>query len=126
MTETGSIDWGAQLAKTVESYNNTLHTSIGMTPVGALTQGSIKVKLAPRPPDDLPKAAKGNSVRFSTHIGKPKDVFGKGYNQQWSSDIYTINSASRPKKKLASVSYTFKDSSGDVVVSGNGRGIKRY
>jgi len=66
-------------------------------------------------PDDLPKVAKGDSARVSAHIGKPKDALGaKGYHQQWSTDIYTINSLSCPKKKLASVSFTLKDSSGKL------------
>lgn len=86
--------WIDVLPSIVNSYNNRVHRSIGMKPVDVNFFNSPQIfkKLYP----DFYK--KKHSVpKFLFNIGclvritLLKDIFSKGFNKKWSSEIYTIH-----------------------------------
>ena len=78
------------LPEMVDKYNNTKHRSIGMTPVEAsLPKNSDKVyfNLYKNMPEKTePKFSVGDKVR----ITKKKGVFSKGYETNWTKELFVI------------------------------------
>ena len=99
------------LQKLVDSYNKSKHRSIGMAPndVTKETEEQVRNKLYP-PGEERPIKFKfnvGNKVR----IAREKPVFGKGYTQQWTDEIFTIW-----KRQLTDPPvYKIKDYTGEVI-----------
>lgn len=75
----------------VKVYNETRHSSIGMTPTQASKPSNadkVRIKLYPDlPPSDKPKFAVGDRVR----IPRKKGTFEKGYTSRWTEEVFTIN-----------------------------------
>ena len=80
------------LPELVEDYNNTVHSSIKMTPIEASKKKNELTVWRNLYPDrykiyDLtPKFSVGDKVR----ITKEKDVFEKGYTTRWKEEIFKI------------------------------------
>ena len=75
----------------VEDYNNTVHSSIKMTPVDASkkeNESTVYNNLYPEEEEDAkkPKFKVGDRVRIS----KKKDTFEKGYTTRWRREIFVI------------------------------------
>ena len=76
----------------VEDYNNTVHSSIKMTPVEASKKKNeltVWRNLYPdryKINDITPKFSVGDEVR----IIKKKEIFEKGYTTRWTEEIFTI------------------------------------
>ena len=76
----------------VEDYNNTVHSSIKMTPVEASKKKNELTVWRNLYPDRLkihdltPKFSVGDEVRIS----KKKKVFEKGYTTRWTEEVFTI------------------------------------
>ncbi len=96
-TATHSNRWIDTLGDVVESYNNTRHRSIKMTPTEAskpeneqrlldLQYKDAEKHLSP-PPGESPLKI-GNFVRLS----RQKGTFEKGYTSKWSEEIYRVTS----------------------------------
>lgn len=75
----------------VDTYNNSRHSSIGMTPVKAsdpANEDSVRAKLYPllKTPQK-PKFA----VEDRGRIPRKKGTFEKGYTPRWTEEVFTIN-----------------------------------
>ena len=98
------------LAQFVDSYNNTFHRSIKMTPSQVNSQNEDEVRRRLYPPKKLPlkwKYKVGDSVR----IRQSKRAFKKGYLPSWTEEIFVIESLypSDPP------TYLLKDYLGEIV-----------
>ena len=86
----------------VESYNNSYHRAIKMTPNEALNSkntATVWNNLNPISPlTRPPKFKKGDTVRIS----KTRQIFKKGYLPSWSEEIFTIS------KQMHTEPYTYK------------------
>ena len=89
----------------VNEYNNTYHRTIKMKPVDVKDNTYIDFKKEVNDKD--PKFKVGDHVRIS----KYKNIFAKGYNPNWSEDVFVI------KKVKNTVSWTY------VIHDLNGEGI---
>ena len=81
--------WIDVLPSFVKNYNNTPHRSIGMKPSEVTFQNSEKVFKKMFGDIDLkvlPRLAIGDRVR----VLREKNLFDKGYKQNWSEEIYVI------------------------------------
>jgi len=99
MREKGSLRWLEALPLFLESYNNTVHSRIGLTPnaaaelkgedVARLFQKLYGRKAQKGPPQENPnpELRVGRMVRIS----KVKGVFDKGYIGQWTVEHFIIS-----------------------------------
>ena len=85
MTGNGSKSYLPYLNKLVDQYNNTYHHSINKKPINADNSASTENI------DSNPKAPKFK-VNDSVIIRKHKNIFGKGYIENWSREIFIVNS----------------------------------
>lgn len=80
-----------KLDEMVDAYNNTEHSSIGMTPVEAsdpANEDVVRLNLYPSlPPARKPSFAVGDRVR----IPRKKGTFEKGYTPRWTEEVFTIS-----------------------------------
>ena len=76
------------LPKIVKSYNNSVHRSIGMKPANVTARDTSKIleKLYPKLKPSKAKFKVGESVR----ITRKKHVFQKGFEQNWSYEVFKI------------------------------------
>jgi len=80
------------LDELVDQYNNTIHSSIGMTPKEAskkknetkVWRNSYEAKPAKR---KSPKFKLGDKVR----ITRKKGIFEKGYTTRWTEEVFTVS-----------------------------------
>ena len=78
------------LDELVEDYNNTVHSSIKMTPVEASkeeNENKVWRTLYDPPERNTPKFSVGDKVRIS----RKKGIFEKGYTPKWTEEIFTIS-----------------------------------
>ena len=91
-TDNNTYTYMDVLPELVEDYNNTVHSSIKMTPIEASKKKNELTVWRNLYPDrykiyDLtPKFSVGDKVR----ITKKKKVFEKGYTTKWTEEIFTI------------------------------------
>ena len=91
-TDNNTYRYMGILPDLVEDYNNTLHSTIKMTPVEASKKKNELTVWRNLYPDRLkihdltPKFSIGDEVRIS----KKKKVFEKGYTTRWTEEIFTI------------------------------------
>ena len=71
--------------KLVDQYNNTYHDSLGKKPINV--DYSVLTEKIEMNHEDL-KFKVGNRVRITKH----KNIFSKGYTENWSGDIFIIDS----------------------------------
>ena len=71
--------------KLVDQYNNTYHDSLGKKPINV--DYSVLTEKIEMNHEDL-KFKVGNIVRITKH----KNIFSKGYTENWSGDIFIIDS----------------------------------
>ena len=101
------------LSDLVEDYNNTRHSSIKMTPVGASKKKNELGVWKNLYPDYLeirdikPKFSVGDKVRIS----KKKKTFEKGYTTRWTKEIFTIVKV----KHTSPVMYKIADLNGEEI-----------
>ena len=91
-TDNNTYTYMGILPNLVEDYNNTVHSSIKMTPVEASKKKNELTVWRNLYPDRLkihdlrPKFSVGDEVRIS----KKKKTFEKGYTTRWTEEIFTI------------------------------------
>lgn len=118
MTKHSTKEWVSRLPKLLTKYNNTVHSSIKMTPKKASKKKNEKVllmyqqdradKIAKKVGKKGPKFQVGDIVRIS----RVKGVFEKGYTNRWSFDLYEIVNVLKTKP----ITYRVKDlQRGDVL-----------
>lgn len=89
-TKTNSHQWVNILDDLIYSYNNSFHRSISMKPINVTSENEedvwLKLYSDIQSPPILAKFKVGDSVRIS----KYKHVFSKGYDANWSTEVFTI------------------------------------
>ena len=101
------------LPELVEDYNNTVHSSIKMTPIEASKKKNELTVRKNLYPDHLkihdlrPKFSVGDRVRIS----KKKKTFEKGYTTRWTEEIFTITKILNTKP----VTYKIADLNGEEI-----------
>ena len=91
-TDNNTYNYMNVLPELVEDYNNTVHSSIKMTPIDASKKKNELTVWRNLYPDRYktnnltPKFSVGDEVR----ITKKKKVFEKGYTTRWTEEIFTI------------------------------------
>ena len=97
----------------VEDYNNTVHSSIKMTPIDASKKKNELTVWRNLYPDRYkinnltPKFSVGDEVR----ITKKKKVFEKGYTTRWTEEIFTIKEI----RNTNPITYKLKDLKGEEI-----------
>jgi hypothetical protein len=102
--------WIDELPWLIETYNTTVHSTIGKTPEDAFDipdQKNIKV-VEPVEKEQKVRFAVGDRVRIS----RTKGLFEKGFHNNWSREIYIITKV----LKTQPVTYHIKDSLGEDIV----------
>ena len=109
-TEYRTKRWVDILEDTQNNYNNTYHRIIKLTPNEVTWSNRKKVfkTMFPEIKDRIKcKLREGNKVRVAIY----KDIFKKGYTQNWSQEIYTIV---KVLQKAGVCWYKIKDASGTI------------
>ena len=111
-TKSKSHRWLDVLDDLTDSYNNTYHRSIKMKPVDVSRKNSEDVwlnlygHLKPSQPRTQLK------VNDSVRISRFKHVFSKGYDKNWSTEIFFIDQV----KQTSPVTFTLRDQLGEKIV----------
>jgi len=100
------------LQQVVDSYNNSKHRSIKMSPSSVSKQNEKTVHKILYPESKKKTVILKFNVGDKVRIAKEKQVFGKGYNQQWSDEIFTIAERRRTDPPV----YKVKDYNGEIIV----------
>ena len=103
-----------QLEDIQDNYNNTFHRVINMTPNEVTWQNRKQVfkNMYPEINDRVKcKLKEGDRVRVALY----KDIFKKGYTQNWSKEIYIVH---RVRQKGGVCWYKIKDTSGTLYPKG--------
>jgi hypothetical protein len=111
-TAKGTFKYVDVLDKLLQKYNNTKHSTIGMTPAEASKpENEVEVfnKLHPEAVHTKlkPKFSVGDRVR----ITKYKTVFEKGYWPNWTEEVFVISEM----KPTIPITYKIKDDQGEPV-----------
>jgi hypothetical protein len=107
-TAENTRNWIDMLDKLIFKYNNTVHSTIKMTPTEA-SQGKLRYNPEPYT-EERAKFSVGDKVRIS----RIKGIFEKGYLPNWSEALYTIHEV----KRTSPITYILKDMNGDLVTGG--------
>ena len=89
-----------KLDKLVDNYNNTVHSSIKMSPNEASKKENEKQVFTNLYDDEIylkpkkPKFSIGNKVRLSKY---KRRVFDKGYNPNWTEEVFVIDKVNLTK-----------------------------
>lgn len=108
-TESKSNKYLDILPKLVSKYNKTFHSTIKMTPTqGSKPKNEHKINYVPPNIKEKPKFKIGDRVR----IYKYKKLFSKGYETNWTNEIFVISSII----KTSPITYKIKDLQGEDIV----------
>ena len=86
------------LNKLVDQYNNTYHHSINQKPINA-DYSALTEKIETNP--KAPKFKVNGRVR----IIKYKNIFSKGYTENWSREMFVINSVLKASPRTYKIKY---------------------
>ena len=106
--------WTDALQDLVNSYNNSIHRTIGMRPIDvtAETAGELRDKLRGQKKKKLPKDKTDIKVGDTVRISKVKSVFAKGYLANWTEEIFTVASINTKYKPTM---YKIKDHQNEII-----------
>jgi transposase InsO family protein len=101
--------WVDVLQSLIDSYNKTFHRSIGMAPndVTAADQKQIAERMFPLKVTPLWKFEIGATVRITRY----KNVFAKGYTQNWTEEAFKIDE----RHSTSPPTYSLVDLSGEQI-----------
>ena len=94
-----TVYWN-KLDKLVDDYNNTVHSSIKMTPTEASKKENEKKVFANLDEDEIylkpkkPKFSIGDKVRISKY---KRRVFDKGYTPNWTEELFVVDKVNLTK-----------------------------
>jgi hypothetical protein len=113
MDANGTRNWVDLLPGVVENYNSTTQRVTGATP-NDLKDGKAQPaeRLYAGAPSDSEDFTKGDVVRLAATVEneeRRKGTFRKGYEVNWSEDLYEVVSKSRPKAVDALPQYTVRE-----------------
>ena len=89
----------------VNKYNNTVHRTIKMKPIDVTSDSYAEYNEDSHEKD--PKFKVGDRVRIS----KYKNIFAKGYSQNWSEEVFIISKI----KNTVSWTYVISDLNGEPI-----------
>ena len=104
MTTNDSSSYLPYLNKSVDQYNNTFHHSISKKPINADYSALTEIKTNFK--------AYKFKVNDRVRITKYKNIFSKGYTENWSIEIFIINSL----LKTNPWTYKIKDKNGEKII----------
>ena len=105
MTATSKNIYFDVLDDIVNKYNNTVHRSIKMKPIDVTSDSYAEYNEDSNEKD--PKFKVGDRVRIS----KYKNIFAKGYSQNWSEEVFIISKI----KNTVSWTYVISDLNGEPI-----------
>ena len=112
-TAENTRNWITMLDKLIENYNNTFHSTIGMTPVQASLTPNYEAALG----NTLNKTVvvKSGEPKYKifdrVRISRAKKIFEHGYLPNWSEEVFTIHQIKNTKP----VTYILKDELNEVI-----------
>jgi hypothetical protein len=113
-TAENTRNWIDMLDRLMSDYNNTKHSTIGMTP----TEGSKKVNevyiINSRKYRNVESTHSKFKVGDRVRISRIKSVFEKGYIPNWSEEVFIIHKV----QYTSPVTYILRDQSGEILDGG--------
>ena len=115
-TAENTRNWIDMLDRLIREYNNSTHTTIGMSPTEARKKDNYDLALQNTldktnyQPIKRPAYKLGDKVRIS----RLKNIFEKGYLPNWSEEVFTIEKV----KRTNPVTYILKDTLGETLEGG--------
>ena len=107
-TESNSSKYLDVLPQLLSAYNNTIHSTIKMSPVeGSKKENEHKINYVSDHVKEKPKFKIGDRVR----IYKYKKLFTKGYETNWTKEIFVISEI----KNTSPITYKIKDLNGEDI-----------
>ena len=108
-TKRGTYKWLDILPDLVDSYNRSKHSAIGMAPINVKPNNEKlkKLQYLKSPKNVKFKFQIGDSVRIS----KVKGIFAKGYEPNWSEEVFVVVTQKKTKPPM----YKIRDYNGDVI-----------
>ena len=91
-------NWSNVLQDVVESYNNSVHRTIGRKPSEVTQANAAELReemLLERQKKNKRKEKLDIRVGDAVRISKVKSVFAKGYLANWTEEIFTVESINR-------------------------------
>ena len=107
-----SWNYTTVLSKVVKSYNNSKHRTIGMRPSDVTKDTEAIVRKRVYPPKKHKLIKRKFKIGDTVRIAREKPVFGKGYAQQWTDEIFTISQRRRTDPPV----YKLKDHNKEIIV----------
>jgi len=109
MTRHHTKRWFDVLEAFIQSYNNSFHRTIGMAPNEVSSQNAQQVadRMYPLKTEPHWKLQVGDKVRIS----KYKNIFEKGYTQNWTDEIFVV----ALRHNSSPVTYGLKDLMGEEI-----------
>ena len=115
-TAENTRNWIEMLDRLMKGYNNTFHTTIGMSPINA--RKKINYELALQNTLDKTNNISKKKAQFKiddkVRISRIKGLFEKGYLPNWSEEVFTIHKV----KNTVPNTYILSDSSGEILEGG--------
>ena len=105
-TAENTRNWIDMIDRLMNEYNNTVHSTIGMTPVKA-----SKMKRWEMKGDGKCVGKSKFKVDDKVRISRIKGTFEKGYLPNWSEAIYVVKEV----KRTCPVTYVLNDSAGELI-----------
>lgn len=112
-TKHRTSNWDSILQSVVEGYNKTTHSSIKMAPINVTHENEEDVwHILYQPTTTHRKESPHFRTNDSVRISKYKHVFSKGYDANWSTEIFLIH------KILSThpITYQLRDQNSEVIV----------
>jgi hypothetical protein len=100
------------LDEMVKKYNNTIHSSIKMTPIAASEKKNDRIVWANLYGNEpAPKMAFKLKVNDMVRITKNKGIFDKGFTPRWSEEVFTVSQLQHTDPPT----YKISDSNGEEI-----------
>ena len=103
--------WTHVLQDVVESYNKSVHRSIGKKPIDVTHENADELRNDEREEKNV-KEKNDIKVGDSVRISKVKSIFAKGYLPNWTEELFTVVSINR---KYSPTTYKLKDYNDEVI-----------
>jgi hypothetical protein len=110
-THVGNRKWLQVLPKLVKAYNASIHRSIGMAPQDVNKRNEFALWQTQQ--KEMKKASKTLQFGDYVRVSKAKQVFAKGYETQWTEEVFTI--AQVIKRPVSPVTYKLQDYEGTLI-----------
>ena len=90
MTKHETKNWIGRLPKIVNLYNHTIHNTTGMKPYKAIKHEKTLLKLQRQRSKKLPSSKPKLSIGDIVRLAVTKGSFSKGYEANWSKELFRI------------------------------------